>query len=168
MAIPFGQTLQLWRLHRGLTQEQLAQAARLPRPNLSAIEQGKREVSLPTLRALAQGLGVRAGLLVDGVSPAAADGRPSLSREMFERIADAVAFNRRVTEPNEQAAVEALRMLLGHRTQAAHHQWSRPRMRRRRVLAAWAQLKGLYGRAAIQTLADRILERQRADESQSH
>ena len=169
MAIPFGETIRLWRLHRRMTQEQLAQATHRPRPNLSAIEQGKREVSLPTLRAMAEGLGVRPGVLVDGVPPALAQGsQPSLSRETLERIADAVAFDRRVTEPSERLTVEALRMLLGHRTRAVRRQWSRPRIQRRRALAAWSRLKSLYGRSAIQTLADRILERQRPHESKSH
>ena len=163
MVIPFGQTVRSWRLHRRMTQVQLAQTARLPRPNLSAIEQGKREVSLPTLRALAEGLGVRAGILVDGVPPALAQGgQPSLSRKTLERIADAVAFDRQVTEPTEQATVEALRTLLSHRTRAMRRQWSRPRRQRRSALAAWMWLKSLYGRSAIQTLADRVLERQRA------
>lgn len=169
MAISFGETIRLWRLHRRLTQEQLAQAARLPRPNLSAIEQGEREVSLPTLRALAAALDVRPGLLVDGVPPVSAQGEPpSLSRQTLERIADAVAFDRPVTQPSEQVTVEALRTLLDHRTRAAHRQWSRPRTGRRRALEAWLQLKSLYGRSAIQTLADRVLERQRAHESKSH
>ena len=167
--LPFHQTVWLWRLQRGLTQEALARHARMSRPNLSAIERGKREVTLGTLRALAAALGVQPGLLADGIPPASAFGKPpSLSRETIERIADAVAFDREVTEPDEQVTVEALRTLLGHRTRAVRHQRGRPRTRRRGVLAAWVRLNGLYGRSAIQTLADRILERQRAHDSKSH
>ncbi len=166
---PFHQTLWLWRLKRGMTQEALARQARISRPNLSAIERGKREVSLGTLRALAAGLRVRPGILVDGVPPASAHGRPhSLSRETIERIADAVAFDRQVKEANEQVTVEALRTLLGHRTRAVRRQWGRPRTGRRGALAAWVRLKSLYGRVAIQTLADRVLERQRAHDLKSH
>ena len=166
---PFNQTVLLWRLHRGLTQGVLARHTRISRPNLSAIERGRREVTLGTLRALAAALGVRPGILVDGVPPASADGRsPSLSRETIERIADAVAFDRSVTEPDEQVTVEALQTLLGHRTRAVYRQRGRPRTGRRTTLAAWVRLKSLYGRAAIQTLADRVLERQRAHEPKSH
>lgn len=166
--LPFGPTVLLWRVSRGLTQAALARRAGLPRPNLSAIERGRREVSLTTLQALAAGLGVRAGMLVDRVPPASAQGgRASLSREAIERIADAVAFDRPVTEPNEQTTVEALRRLLGHRTRAMRRQRGRPRTGRRGALVAWMWLKGLYGRSAIQTLADRVLERQRAHESKS-
>lgn len=164
--LPFGQTVVLWRLQRGLTQEALARRARLSRPNLSVIERGRREVSLKTLRALAAGLGVPPGVLADGVPPAAAQGaRPSLSRASIERIADAVAFERPAVEPDEQAAVAALRTLLGHRTRAARHQRGRPRTGRRGALTAWVRLNGLYGRPAIQTLADRVLERQRAHDA---
>ena len=167
--LPFDQAVVSWRLYQGLTQDALARRARITRPNLSAIERGRREVSLKTLRALAAGLDVRAGLLVDGVPPTQAQGgRPSLSRETIERIADAVAFDRQVTEPNEQAAVAALRALLGHRTRALRHQRGQPRIRRRVALAAWLRLNGLYGRPAVQTLADRVLERQRAYDSKSH
>ena len=161
--LPFDEAVVLWRLHQGLTQDTLAQRAGITRPNLSAIERGRREVSLKTLRALAAGLGVRPGLLVDGVPPDAARGRqPSLSRETIERIADAVAFNRRVTAPSEQVAASSLHALLGHRTRALRHQRGRPRTGRRMMLRAWLRLNGLYGRVVIQTLADRVLERQRA------
>ena len=108
-------------------------------------------------------------MLVDGVSPASAHGGPpSLSREVIERIVDAVAFERRVTEPDEQITVEALRTLLGHRTRAVRQQRGRPRTGRRTALAAWVRLNSLYGRSAIQALADRVLERQRAHASKSH
>ena len=167
--LPFDHAVVLWRLHQGLTQDALARRAGITRPNLSAIERGRREVSLKTLRALAAGLGVRPGLLVDGVAPTQAQGgRPLLSRETIERIADAVAFDRPVAVPNEQVAAEALRTLLEHRTRALRHQRGRPRTGRRGALTAWLRLNGLYGRPAIQTLADRVLERQRAHESKDH
>lgn len=161
--LPFGQTIVLWRAHLRLTQEALARKAGIPRPNLSAIERGRREVTLPTIRMLAATLGVRPGTLVDGVPPASAEGGgPSLSRQAIERLANAVALNQQVQDPQERMAVEALRLLLAQRRRAAAHQWGRPRVGRRRLLAAWLQLKSVYGRSAIQTLAERILERQRA------
>ncbi len=179
----------LWRQQAGLTQQALAKRAGIPQPNLSAIEWGKRDVSLGTMRALAATLGVRPGILADGVPPALTgrgpvgarhplaskegassaaghrQGSPVLSRQTIERIADAVAFDQPVTEPNEHVTVDALRELLGHRTLALRRQWSRPRTARRQALAAWIRLKSLYGRSAIQTLADRVLERQRANDA---
>jgi transcriptional regulator with XRE-family HTH domain len=167
--LPFSQTVLLWRLRRGLTQEALARRSRISRPNLSAIERGRREVSLGTLRGLAAALGIRPGILVDGVAPEPAGGKPAaLSREVIERVADAVALNRPVSEPAERAVAEALRVLLGHRMRAEQGRRGSPRTGLRETVSAWAGLKGLYGTAAIQMLADRVLERQRAHESQSH
>ena len=77
---PFGETVLLWRLQRGLTQKELARRAGVPRPNLSAIERGQLEVSLKTVRALALALGVRPGVLVDGIAPEEG-GAGELSRE---------------------------------------------------------------------------------------
>jgi transcriptional regulator with XRE-family HTH domain len=44
--LPFGATVVAWRLARAMSQENLARAAGIPRPNLSAIERGEREVTL--------------------------------------------------------------------------------------------------------------------------
>jgi len=161
--LPFGQAVLLWRLHRGLTQDALARRAAISRPNLCAIERGRREVSLSTLRALALALQVRPGVLADGEPPVgASDAPPTLSRQRIERIADAVAGIRPTPEPTDRATVQALRAVLGHRTRALRRQWGRPRTTRRADLEAWTWLKSLYGRPAIQMLADRVLERQRA------
>ena len=166
--LPFSQTVLSWRIQQGLTQDALARRAGITRPNLSAIEQGKREVSLKTLRALAAGLDVRPGILADGIPPGAAPGGPRLvSRDTLERIADAVAFHRQA-RPDERPAVDALRTLLAPRMRAARGRLGRPRTSRRAALAAWVKLTGLYGRPAIQALADRVLERQRAHEPAGH
>lgn len=163
---PFGQTVFLWRRHRGLTQEALARRARLSRPNLSAVERGRREISLGTLRALALALDIRPGVLADGVPPAGAEQPPApLSRGTLERIADAVAFGRPVAGADERQVSAALRTLLGHRMAAMRRRGGRPRASQRAALAAWMALKSRYTRAAIQGLADRVGERQRAHAS---
>ena len=48
--------VRLWREHRCLTQETLAEAAGISKPYLSQIESGKRRGSIAVLRALAQAL----------------------------------------------------------------------------------------------------------------
>ena len=167
--LPFGQAVLAWRRSRGLTQEALARRAGIPRPNVSAIERGRREVSLTTLRTLAAALGVRPGLLVDGVSPEAARGGPlSSSRDTLERIADAVAFGRQAKEPRERAAIDALTVLLGPRMRAMHRQWRRSRIGRRIAMNAWRTLTSLYSRDAINTLTDRVTERQRTHALHGH
>ena len=161
--LPFGQTVLLWRRRRGLTQAKVASAARVSRPNLSGIERGKREVSLTTLRALGAALGVRPGVLVDGIPPGGAEGAP-LSREVIERIADAVAFDRRPADPEERATAAALRVLLRHRTRTVRGT-AGPPAAGRAALKAWLELTGRYDTGAIQALADRVLERQMAKQA---
>jgi len=48
--------VRVWREHRGLTQQQLAQTAGISVPYLSQIESGKRVGSTDVLAALARGL----------------------------------------------------------------------------------------------------------------
>ena len=165
--VPFGEAVLLWRLQRGLTQEELARRAGVPRPNLSAIERGQREVSLKTLRALAVALDVRPGVLVDGIVPREEVGR--LSREAMERIADAVVRNAPLAEPKEQALADRLKYLVGSRLRAAGpvtkgstlRLTSKGAARLGRVSdRAWLSLSG-YPKAVIESLVGRILERGR-------
>ena len=55
----FGQRIRALRLERGLSQEALADAARLHRTHISLIERGQRAVRLETIAALAGALGVQ-------------------------------------------------------------------------------------------------------------
>ena len=50
--------LRVWRNHRGLTLAELAEAAGISSPYLSQIENGNREGTISTMRALADALGV--------------------------------------------------------------------------------------------------------------
>ena len=51
------------RKHRGLTQAELARAAKISRPYLTEIETGKKDGSIRAIKALAEVLGVDVGLL---------------------------------------------------------------------------------------------------------
>lgn len=55
----FGQRIRALRLARDLSQEALADAARLHRTHISLIERGQRAVRLETIVALAIALGVQ-------------------------------------------------------------------------------------------------------------
>ena len=57
--------VRVWRKHRGMTQEALAQAAGISKPYLSQIETGKRTGTAEVLVAIADALGVT----VDDVMP---------------------------------------------------------------------------------------------------
>lgn len=92
--LPIGRAVYLWRTERRLTQEQLARAAGISRPNLSDLERGKRELSLKSLRSLASALQITPGTLVDGIPPLALQGPLRFSRQELDQIADAV-FSKR-------------------------------------------------------------------------
>ena len=61
----FGLRLKTLRKEKGLSQEELALKSGLNRPYLSAIEKGKRNVSLEVMEKLAGALGVEIGELID-------------------------------------------------------------------------------------------------------
>ncbi len=164
---PFGETVLLWRLKRGLTQKELARRAGVPRPNLSAIERGQREVSLKTVRALGVALGVRAGVLVDGVLPQEEEGAGKLSREAMERIAAAVIRKSPLADAREQALADQLKRLVRSRLRAAGPvaKGSTERLTSKGAVRlgrgsdrAWLSLSS-YPQVVIESLVSRILER---------
>ena len=160
MPIPFGQTVRLWRAHRGLTQAQLAQAAGLPRPNLSAIERGRREVSLGTLRALAVALEITPGTLADGVAPGAPAAPVRLSRAALERVAGAVVpGHRRLRNPIEEDLAAILRQLTRAHVRAAAHRGSPPRGTIRADETAWLRARACYPPELVRTLLERVDDR---------
>jgi len=157
--VPFGEAVLLWRLKRGLTQEELARRAGVPRPNLSAIERGQREVSLKTVRALAVALDIRPGALVDGITPHEEE-KGELSREAMERIADAVVRKTPLAKAKEQALADQLRHLASSRLRAARPATKRAVRLGRVSDRAWLSVSG-YPEAAIESLIARVLERLR-------
>lgn len=162
---PFNETLWLWRAHRGFTQEALARKAGIPRPNLSAMEQGRREVSLGTLRALAVALDIRPGVLADGVPPALAEGGPpALTREAMERIAAAVVSQRPLPDQHERCVANALQQIVRNRL-AISTRDTRVRQEKRATQAAWVWLRATYSGAVVRSLLQRIADQQRRDDS---
>ena len=152
--LPFGKTVLAWRLARGLTQAELAMRARLPRPNLSAIERGKREVTLGTLRALALALDVRPGVLADGVPPQ--DRSRPLSRDDLERVAVAAARGATLTDARLDQLARWLRDAASTRLAAASGMASR-KCSPRRAAHAWFQLKTRESAATAASLLDRMI-----------
>jgi transcriptional regulator with XRE-family HTH domain len=61
----FGIRLKTLRKEKGLSQEELALKSGLNRPYISAIEKGKRNVSLEVMEKLAGAMGVEIGELID-------------------------------------------------------------------------------------------------------
>lgn len=154
--LPFNEVLRQWRLERGLTQGELAQRARVPRPNLCAMERGKRDVSLSTLRALAVGLGLQPGILADGVPPGAEGGSAVWSRRRLERIADAVVSGRALANRREQTIADLLRHVMAARLRAARPGWGAGGRGRPAQKAAWVRLKSQCPPAVLRNLLERV------------
>jgi len=141
-----------------MTQDELGRAAGVPRPNLSAIERGDREVTLKTLRALAMALDVRPGILADGIPPEG--GAPPLSRARMERIARATA---RGTDANDARETTLARHLREAMTSKLHVAPTGPARRARplaRPLAradrAYFMLRSSESQETVATLVDRV------------
>jgi len=157
--LPFGQTLLVWRHARGLTQTELARRAMVPRPNLSAIEQGKREVHLGTVRALAVGLGIQPGILVDGISPYTVHARgKNLSRSALERIAEAVVQGTIPDDSYEQVLVASIRAVMRYRASAIGCR-RHVRGRTRAAERAWLTLASACSPEVAQSLFQRVVDR---------
>jgi len=158
---PFGETVLAWRLARRMTQDELGRAAGVPRPNLSAIERGDREVTLKTLRALALALDVRPGILADGIPPAT--GAPPLSRARLERIARATARGSDSKDSRESALARHLRQVMTSKLQVGPTGPSgptRPTRSTARPLAradrAYFMLRSSESQETVATLVDRV------------
>lgn len=154
--LPFAETVLAWRLFRGMTQADLARAARVPRPNLSAIERGGREVTLKTLRALASALDVRPGVLVDGEAPGTHPGR--LTRATLERVAEAAVRNQPLKNRREATLARSLRDAMSSRLSATPGVRSK-RARGRTADRAYFLLRATERPETIASLVDRAAGR---------
>lgn len=84
---PIGSAIHCWRIEKGLTQEDLARDSGISRPNLSAIEQGSRDLTVRTLRRIAGALGINPGALVDGIGPKPQFAPLNMNRHSIDRVA---------------------------------------------------------------------------------
>jgi transcriptional regulator with XRE-family HTH domain len=78
-----------YRLKKGITQAKLAQKAGIPQPNLSNIEKGKQDLTVSTLKRIAQALEVPAALLLED-RPSGKERPFLLTRPFMEEVAQAV------------------------------------------------------------------------------
>jgi transcriptional regulator with XRE-family HTH domain len=151
-----GSVIVLWREERGLSQAELARRSGLSRAQLSAIEFGRRDTTVGTLRRIAATLGVSPGSLVDGSVPGAGE---TLTRAVMERIAREVAAGGEA--PSQHPALIALLLALTRSRRAARNPRARsargPRTGRPTALAFTA-LKNALGKEQIDSLLQRIDE----------
>lgn len=154
--VAFAQNLYLWRIFRGLSQQELAARSGIPRPNISAIESGKREVSLATLRLLASGLGTSPGVLVNGIAPVHFK-RDILSRESLEKIAQAsLDRNEAHLTPQQKEVSAGLSRIIRNRVNAGNSIYKDIIKGRQTHINDWLVLKTALGREALNSLLARI------------
>ncbi|GBE04494.1 MAG TPA: XRE family transcriptional regulator [Nitrospirae bacterium] len=156
--ITFGDNVLLWRLHRSLSQEQLAARANIPRPNLSSIERGKRSVTLSTIRSLANALDVPPGTLVNGEPPGHKKYKSDFTREAMERVARSVVQGVPPKDPSEHQIYDLLKQVLqcGLQSVRAHHR--KLPLPTRRSARAWLYLRALCSTETINSLIARSVE----------
>jgi transcriptional regulator with XRE-family HTH domain len=148
--ITFGENILLWRLHRSLSQERLAKLSNLPRPNVSDIEKGKRD--------LANALDVSPGTLVNGEPPGYDNWKRDFSRAALERIACSVVQGAPPQDPAEHQMYDLLKEILQCSLQSArNHQGKLPQPTRKST-RAWLYLRALCSIETINSLVNRTLE----------
>ena len=125
---PIGQSILLWRNTKGLTQSELAIQSGVSRPNLSAIEQGARDLTLETLRRIALVLGVSAGTLVDGIGPSSYS-KSELNRYALDRIARLAAGQSLRASDKERRIASDLQSLMTSKIRRTHSENKRGSIR---------------------------------------
>jgi transcriptional regulator with XRE-family HTH domain len=154
----FGDNILLWRLHRSLSQERLAALSNLPRPNLSDIEKGKRDITLSTIRLLANALEVSPGTLVDAEPPKPEHWKENLTRESMEQIANSVARGTYPGDSAERHIATLIREVLQCSLQAVQPGKKQLPVPSRKSDRAWLLLRALYPAETLNSLIMRTLE----------
>ena len=156
--ITFGENVLLWRQYRSLSQARLAALSGIPRPNLSAIETGKRDVTLSTIRLLANALDVLPGILVDGETPHHKSRKRDLSREFMEKVASSVAQGKPPGNLEERQLYKLLRGVLCSSLKCTRGGRRRLPQPTSKSKLAWLQLRALYSSEILSSLIARTRE----------
>ena len=114
-----GHAIYLWRTNRGLTQTAVAGLSGVSRPNLSAIEQGARDITIQTLRRIASALGASPGALVDGIGPETSSLHEQHDRYSLDRIARRAAGQSLKTSREEKRVAGDLTSIMKSKTRLA-------------------------------------------------
>jgi transcriptional regulator with XRE-family HTH domain len=136
------------RRQRGITQQTLAQRAQIAQPNLSEIEQGKRDMTIATLERIATALSVTPAELLTPNTPPHARQTLRLTRNVIERISRAIVHNRKALPASERRVAGLIRTLLPSRTQRKKGASS--------IREAWLSLRAILNDDEIQSILDRV------------
>lgn len=156
--IDFADNIYLWRIFRGLSQEGLAKKSGIPRPNISAIESGRREPSLSTVRRLAFILGTNPGILINGAAPSYLKGKRHLSREYLEHIIDAVLNKTKVGLSHSDKALSVMfSNIIKNRLNAQNGIYKNTIKRGSKdYISSWLILKAVIGKEVVNNLLSRL------------
>lgn len=152
--VTFGENVYLWRVFKGLAQGELAKKAGIPRPNLSAIESGKRDVTLTTLRLLAAALGITPGILVNGIGPLNFKG-VRFSRTALENIALASIGKAARLSPQEKNIAVFLSGIIRNRINAEGKKYNNTLKKPQSYVANWLMFKDALGKETLSNLLSR-------------
>ncbi|MCB9800410.1 MAG: helix-turn-helix transcriptional regulator [Candidatus Omnitrophica bacterium] len=153
---PTGRVITLWRLERGMSQKELADKAGIPRPNLSVIERGGRDLNLSTLRRIAAALDIRPGLLADGIAPSAYVRKKPWTRESLDNIALYLCGKTIQLNPNEKKAAELFIPLVSTKEKLSARGKERLRTGARREDQALMRVKQLFTHEEFQNILNRV------------
>ena len=148
-----GQSILLWRNTKGLTQTELALRSGVSRPNLSAIEQGARDLTVETLRRISFALQVNAGALVDGIGPFSVP-KSKLDRFALDRIARLAAGQTLRASSEQRRIASDLAFLMKSKTRQLNS--SRPKSSIRAEKIVSLRLKSEIGANIFAHLIRRV------------
>lgn len=154
--ISLGENIYLWRLAKGLSQESLALKAGIPRPNLSAIEQGRHDITVATLRALSFAFGVNPGVLADGIAPLKLNKRGKWPRGLLEDAAQAsldTKFDK--LNPKDNTISSLLSKITKNRINAKKKIYRNTLKARKASINSWLMLKSGVGKEVAGNLLSR-------------
>ena len=147
-----GECIYLWRLKRGMGQEELARKSGIPQPNLSNLERGKADITVGTLRKIAFALGAAVGDLAEGRPPQQSGSLPT-TRRSLEKIARAVFDPAAPLTAGEKEVAACLRILRPPKKS--------PSVSKKRLHSAWMTLRLQFSAGELNALLGRVADQER-------
>ena len=151
----------IWRIfifvrkERGLTQEELSKKSGISRPNLSSMEQGRRDVTLGTLRRIAYALNLQPGFLADGLPPVKIQSA-RLSRTNLDSITDYLLGRKARLTDYEMKIANLIRACAKRKLGISAPSGRRLPRTAREEKKGWRELKFLLSDNEIKNLMSRI------------
>ncbi len=154
-----GQAIYYWRLKRNLTQSDLARETGIPQPNISRIEKGKLDITISTLKRIANALGVSPGVLLEVGRSQSEDKGVEWSRDALERVA------RHVIDPASPAgsAEKRLASLFSRVIPSRHSRY----LAKREMYRSWLELRMILSPQELKNILSRIHKARRRKEIQT-